>query len=381
MHIGPNIPGGHKNSLAEPPIKPKPKKKQQVPADQPFIKQPGKSISNRKVVQPLVPEKPVTAVVEQHIDDQRSDETSCHYADHPIFSERKNLNKESSPTHNHEAPSQHANELNLIYSGTKPTADMAKPEVTDDFVSRLSADALAQLLSKRVNNTSATRLLDSCSPEQRVALSKVKRFPNAWCKALNRRLLADVLMDSISKKHKDLFFLSENKKLTTSASKKYYSKPLTKDVLDNPIAASNLFKKIQSHHIVFSEADFNILSHMMISDKIDQVPITLIKQLKQSLKKMSSDGKDHFLVTIRVMMQAYREVGENAPGQLGPHQQQRFHLAAIFAQSIFQLPSLPDLSNASDKEIEAAKELAKTHHLQAGYLMQILLLPGLYDSQ
>ncbi len=378
MHIGPQKPNEFHKPATKPATKPKPGKKPQVATDQPGTEAPEKHIAKRKIRKPLPPKKTTTSPAEESIYDQPS-EPSCHYAVSPIlFSREKNgVNKQPITTNNHATPPQHVNKLNQIYGDGGHKSNGVKPAVEGNFTTRLSTAALVQLLAKRNSIDGVRKLLDACTPEQRMALNKEKQFPRPWYAALNRRLLADALTGLISEKHNGLFFHSESKKLIKSAATNFHAKHLAKDVLDNPIAISHLFRNLQSRHPVFNEEAFNRLSQAMIAGKDDQVPEMLVNELQQSLQKMPPDEKDHFLVAICVMMTAYRHTRENDPEQSEFHKQPRFQLAAMFAQSVFEIPSNLNLSHASIEEIRAAKEQAQLQYLQAGYLMQILLLPGL----
>ena len=378
MHIGPQKPNGLQKPATKPATKPKPSKKPQVATDQPTTEAPEKHIAKRKIRKPHPPKKTTISPAEESIYDQPS-EPSCHYAVSPIlFSRKKNgVNKQLVTTNNRATSPQHVNKLNQIYGNADPKINGAKPAVEEDFTTRLSTAALVQLLAKRNSIDGVRKLLDACTPEQRMALNKEKKFPRPWYAALNRRLLADALTGFISAEHNGLFFRSESKKLINSAATNFHARHLAKEVLDNPIAVSHLFRHLQSRHPVFNEVAFNRLSRAIIAGKDDQVPEMLVKELQQALQKMPTDEKDHFLVSIRIMMAAYRNTRKNDPEQSEFHKQPRFQLAAMFAQSVFEIPSNLNLSYTSVEEIKAAKEQAQLQYLQAGYLMQILLLPGL----
>ena len=380
MNIGPNKPDGRQGPATKPPTKPKPplKPKPTVKprtSDHPASEQSKKHIAKRRVHKPLPPPPP------SNEDDIYSlPEESNHYAVSPVFplKQEKSVN-EQPETDNHLAmTSQHVNKLDMIYSEAQTRNNQAETQRPEDFATRLSPAALSQLLSKLDNPVGASKLLNSCTAEQRKALVKQAKFPRALHAALNRRLLADALTGFISEKHTGLFFHSETKKLINSAMSHFHSRHLPEKIMNNPIAASHLFKNLLSQHRIFNEASFNRLSQLTMSNDTNRIVEALIKELAHSLEQLSADQKDHFLVSIHVMMHAYRHAEENRPDQLEPHKQPRFLLAAMFAQNVFQLPPPPTLSNTS---IEEVMKRTEEQYLQAGHLMEMLLLPGLYIAE
>lgn len=374
MHIGPNKPGRHHDSAAKPPTKPKPPKKPRF-SDQTTSEQPKKHLAKRKVERPLPPPP------SSNEDDIYSlPEESCHYAASPVFplKQERSVNKEPETDNSLAMTSQHVNKLGTIYSDAQSINNKPKSQTPVDFATRLSPAALSQLLSKLGNPDGAIKLLNSCTAEQRKALIKQEKYPRALHAALNRRLLADVLTGFISEKHTGLFFHSERKKFINSAMDNFHSRHLPKKIMNNPMAASHLFKNILNQHRIFNEESFNRLSQVIISNDTDRIAEALIKELVYSLEQLPPDEKDHFLVSIRVMMHAYRHAEENRPDQLDPHKQPRFLLAAMFAQNVFQLPTPPNLGNAS---VEETMNWIKDQYLQAGHLMEMLLLPGLYIAE
>ena len=380
MHIGPNKPDRHHNPAAEPstkpkpPVKPKPAVKPRT-TDQPASEHSKKHLAKRKVDKPLPPPP------SSNEDDIYSlPEESNHYAASQIFplKQEKSVNKQPETDNCLAMTSQHVNKLGTIYSDAQSRNNTPKTLMPVDFATRLSPAALSQLLSKLDNPVGAIKLLNSCTAEQRKALGKQEKFPRALYAALNRRLLADVLTGFISEKHTGLFFHSERKKLINSAMDNFHSRHLPKKIMNNPIAASHLFKNILNQHRIFNEESFNRLSRVIMSNDTDRIAEALIKELVYSLEQLPPDEKDHFLVSIRVMMHAYRHAEENRPDQLEPHKQPRFLLAAMFAQNVFQLPLSPNLSNAS---VEETMKWTNEQYLQAGHLMEMLLLPGLYIAE
>ena len=378
MPIGPNQPDRRPGPAAKPPtkskppIKPKPTVKPRT-SDHPASEQPLKHIARRKVDKPLPPPPP------SNEDDVYSlPEESNHYAVSEVFplKREQSVNEQPETDNCLTMTLQHVNKLDTIYGKAQSRKNQPETQTPEDFATRLSPAALSQLLSKQ-DPVGAKKLLNICTAEQRKDLAKQKKFPRALHAALNRRLLADVLTSFISEKHTGLFFHSEKKKLINSAMGNFRTRHLPENIMNNPIAASHLFKNLLNQHRIFNEASFNRLSQMIISNDTNRIAEALIKELAYSLDQLTPDEKDHFLVSIRVMMHAYRHAEENRPGQLEPHKQPRFLLAAMFAQNVFQLPPPPNLSNAN-----VAETMKRTNeqYLQAGHLMEMLLFPGLHNQ-
>lgn len=376
MHIDPSRPAGRQPSARKPSTKPKPPKKPQIPR-QSASGEPERHVAERKVQKPLPPAK-------KHPDVQS--EESCHYAVSTLFSSNKDsgVKKEPDTSNSQAASSEYVNDLEKIYSDTPPAStgngvngNLPATHLNFAYEHRLTSQALLQILVTR-DFAAGSKLLNNCTAEQRMALGKEKNFPKPWQAALNRRLLADVLMGPDSENHDMLFFRSEKKQLIKSAMADFGKKHLGNKILTNPVAASHLFKSLLNAHPVFNEESFNTLSKTM-SDDIDRLPKTLIKELIHSLEQMTPDEKDHFLVSIRVMMHAFGHAKGIDPEQ--SKIQPRAELAQLFGQSIFQMPPLPDCAEAGDEAIEAAMKLAQEQNSQAEKLMQILLLPGLNNPQ
>ena len=379
MPIGPNQPGRRPGPAAEPPTKPKPPLKPKPTikprtSDHPAPEQSKKHIARRKVDKPLPPIPPPNK------DDVYSlPEESNHYAVSEVFplKREQSVNEQPETDNCLTMTSQHVNKLDTIYGEAQSRNNQPETQTPEDFATRLSPAALSELLPKLNIPVGAIKLLNSCTAEQRKELAKQKKFPPALHATLNRRLLADVLTSFISEKHTGLFFHSEKKKLINSAMSNFHARHLPENIMNNPIAASHLFKNLLNQHRIFNEASFNRLSQMIISNDANLIAEALIKELVYSLDQLTPDEKDHFLVSIRVMMHAYRHAEENRPNQLEPHKQPRFLLAAMFAQNVFQLPPPPNLSNAN-----VAETMKRTNeqYLQAGRLMEMLLFPGLHNQ-
>lgn len=378
MPIGPNQPDRHRDPAAKPltkpkpPLKPKPTVKPRT-SDHPASEQSGKHIAKRKVDKPLPPIPP------SNKDDVYSlPEESNHYAVSQIFplKREQSVNEQPETDHCLTMTSQHVNKLDTIYGQAQSRNNLSETQTPEDFATRLSPGALAQILASLDNSVGAIKLLNICTAEQRKDLAKQKKFPEALLASLNRRLLADALTSFISEKHTGLFFHSEKKKLINSAMGNFHAKHLPEKIMNNPIAASHLFKNLLNQHRIFNEASFNRLSQIIISNDTNRIAEALIKELAYSLNQLTPDEKDHFLVSIRVMMHAYRHAEENRPNQLEPHKQPRFLLAAMFAQNVFQLPPPPNLSDANVAE---TMKWTNEQYLQAGRLMEMLLFPGLHN--
>lgn len=377
MNIDSSQSAGREPSAPKPATKPKPAKKSQIPRQSPS-EGPKRQVAERKVQEPPPPAK-------KHPDAQP--EESCHYAVSQLFPSNKDsgVKKEPDTSNSQAASSEYLNDLEKIYSDTPPPASTGNgvngnlPAKHLNFAHehRLTSRALLQMLVAR-DFAAGSKLLNNCTAKQRMALGKEKNFPKPWQAALNRRLLADVLTGPDSENHDKLFFRSENKQLIKSAMADFGKKHLGNKILTNPVAASHLFKSLLNAHPVFNEESFNTLSKTM-SDDIDRLPETLIKELMHSLEKMTPDEKDHFLVSIRVMMHAFGHAKGKGPEQ--SNIQPRAELAQLFGQSIFQIPPLPDCAEAGDGAIEAAMKLAQEQNSQAEKLMQILLLPALNNPQ
>lgn len=365
MPIDPSQPTGHRPPVVEPTSNPAPAKKPQIPR-QPTSGEPERHIAGRKIVNP----RPLA----KEQSDPQSQE-SDHNDVGALFTsnQESGVSRQTGIGISQAARSRYANEFAKIYSETEPSAstltavNSGGSEETEysALAPSLSPKALTRLLAMRDNIIGARTLLNGCTPEQRMALSDELKFPGAWYAALNRRLLADVLIDSIHKNHNNLFFHAEDEHLINSANAVFHEKHLDKNILNNPLAAAHLFRNLLNQRPVFTEQSVIKLSKMM-SDDIERLPETLIEELKQSLEKMTPDEKDHFLVSIGVMIHAFRHAEENHPEQSKPRPGTQ--LAQLFAQSIFQIPPLPNLARD-----DAAKELPINLHSQAGYFMQIML--------